>query len=192
MPLLILPEVFNPTLFGSSELLVRLLPEWVCSGASVLDMGTGSGASAIAAARLGARVVAVDISPHALRCTRINALLNGVEHLIDVREGDLFSPLNGEQFDLVLFNPPYFHGEPSEPWEIAWRSTHTLDRFARGLPSVLLPGGRALLAVSTETHSLADVLAHHAVHSRVVAHRSFGSEHLMVQEWTFPQAESAP
>src|SRR5919202_290874 len=83
------PDVFNPKLLRSGEFLVsqlHLLP----GGARVLDLGSGSGACGIAAARLGCSVVAVDINPSAVRCTRINALLNNL--CIDVRQGDLFGP----------------------------------------------------------------------------------------------------
>ena len=78
---------------------------------AVLDMGTGSGIAAIAAARRGARVVAVDISTEAVRCARINVLLNRVDDRVEIRCGDLFEPVQGERFDLVLFNPPFYAGQ---------------------------------------------------------------------------------
>ncbi len=58
------------------------------------------------------RVVAVDINPAAVRCAQINALLNQLEQRIEVRRGDLFAPVAGERFDLVLFNPPFLRGAP--------------------------------------------------------------------------------
>jgi methylase of polypeptide subunit release factors len=94
-PMMVLPEVFNPTLFFSSELLANVLADVVRPGYAVLDMGTGSGIQAITAACLGARVVAVDVLPAAVRCTRINALLNSVETQIDARQGTLFAPVTG-------------------------------------------------------------------------------------------------
>jgi len=102
------------------------------------------------AARRGFRAVAVDVNPEAVRCARINALLHHLEERIDVRQGDLFSPVAGEHFDLVLFNPPFFRGEPAGDLDRAWRGTDVLERFAAGLPAALAPGGTALLCLSTD------------------------------------------
>lgn len=73
----------------------------------VVDIGCGSGAGAIltALARPQAEVLAVDINPQALRLTRINAALAGVDNL-RTEHSDLLSNAQGE-FDLVLANPPY-------------------------------------------------------------------------------------
>ncbi len=184
MPILVLPDVFNPSLFWTSEALIRRLDSSsVRPGMAVLDMGTGSGVGAIAAARLGARVVAIDINPEAVRCARINALLNGVEERVDVRCGDLLAPVSGERFDLVLFNPPFYAGSPREPWEYAWRSDNALDRFARDLGDVLSRGGRALVVVSSATAGVEEAITRHGVQSQVVWKRDLIHERLMVLEW---------
>lgn len=150
-PIVVLPQVFNPALFRTGEFLASLLDRsLVRDGTSVLDMGTGSGAVAVAAARLGARVLAVDINPHAVRCARINALLNGIEDRLEARRGDLFAAVGERRFDLVLFNPPYFRGVPRNELDRAWRATDTVERFAAGLPSHLAPGGCALVLLSTD------------------------------------------
>jgi methylase of polypeptide subunit release factors len=94
-PLVVLPGVFNPKLFQTGEFLAETLSErWVPPGSTVLDMGTGSGVGAVFAARWARRVVAVDISPTAVRCARINVLLHGLEDRVEVRAGDLFEPLH--------------------------------------------------------------------------------------------------
>ena len=150
-PVVVLPHVFNPKLFRTGEWLAESLDEsLVRPGASVLDLGTGSGVAAVAAARLGARVVAVDINPHAVRCTRINALLNLVDGRVDVRLGNLFAPVAGQRFDLVLFNPPYFRGTPHSLLDAAWRSDDAAERFAAGVADHLAPGGRAIVLLSTD------------------------------------------
>ncbi len=151
LPIVVLPRVFNPKLFRTGEVLVETLDARpVAPDSRVLDMGTGSGVGAVAAARLGATVVAVDINPHAVRCARINALLNHVEGRVEVRQGNLFAPVAGERFDLVLFNPPFFRGTPRHILDAAWRSEDVPERFAAGLPGHLTPGGRALLLLSTD------------------------------------------
>ena len=73
---------------------------------AALDLGTGSGIQALAAADHARRVVATDINPRALALAWVNARLNGVPPL-DCREGDLFAPVRGERFGLIVANPPY-------------------------------------------------------------------------------------
>ena len=73
-------------------------------GGTLLDVGTGSGILAIAAARLGADdVVAVDIDPDAVRVAKENVAHNGLEKAIDVRKGDLLQGLS-QQFDFAVAN----------------------------------------------------------------------------------------
>lgn len=149
--LVVLPDVFNPKLFRTGEFLARVLgPENIRPGARVLDLGTGSGVGAVFAAQWAARVVAVDINPAAVRCARINALLHGCEDRIEVRQGDLFAPVAGEAFDVVLFNPPYYRGNPQSALDRAFRAEGLVERFAAGLEAVLAPGGAALLVVSSD------------------------------------------
>lgn len=153
LPLVVLPEVLNPVAFRSGALLAEALaalPRPARPGAPprALDMGTGSGIGALALARAGFSVVGVDVNPEAVRCARINALLNRLEARVDVREGDLFAPLGDERFDVVAFNPPFFDGTPSDLHDAAWRGAGVLERFASGLPRHLSAGGFALVLLS--------------------------------------------
>lgn len=72
---------------------------------SALDLGTGCGIQALYLATHADRVVATDLSARACAITAFNAALNGVD--IDVREGSLFDPVEGETFDLIVSNPPF-------------------------------------------------------------------------------------
>src|ERR1700754_3325152 len=75
-------------------------------GRHVVDIGTGSGALAVAAARAGAAsVTAVDLSLRSVLATRINSKLHKVS--VTVHHGDLFTPVAGRRFGLVVANPPY-------------------------------------------------------------------------------------
>lgn len=151
LPFVVLPGVLNPALFRSSGVVLEALDGGaVPAGATVLDLGTGSGVLAVAAARSARSVVAVDINPAAVRCARINALLNGVEDRVEVREGDLFAPVAGERFDVVLCNPPFLRGTPRTPFEGALYSTDFARRFSAALPVHLTEGGFALVVLSTE------------------------------------------
>ncbi|BCS31749.1 hypothetical protein TBR22_A09530 [Luteitalea sp. TBR-22] len=151
--LVVLPTVFNAAVFGSSDVLVRALRAHArVSGGPrgrLLDMGTGTGIGAVAAAQLGYEVVAVDVNPDAVRCARINALQHRVEDRVRAVEGDLFAPLDGERFDVVLFNPPFFDGAPRSTLDRAWRSVDVPERFGAGLPGALAPGGVGLVIVSS-------------------------------------------
>jgi ribosomal protein L11 methyltransferase len=84
-----------------------LLQNAPVTGASVLDVGTGSGVLAIAASKLGAAsVVAIDFDPDAIVSARECAELNGLTDAIDIRQVDLEREPNvtGEPFNLILAN----------------------------------------------------------------------------------------
>jgi len=150
VPVLVTPSVFNPKRLRTGEFFASCLDgALIGPNAEVLDMGTGSGICALFAARHARRTVAVDINAAAVRCASINALLNRLEDRIEVRHGDLFQPVAGQRFDLILFNPPFLHGEPRNDRERAWRSNGVAERFADGLDRHLKPGGAALLLLST-------------------------------------------
>jgi release factor glutamine methyltransferase len=109
LPLAVNPAVLIPR--PETELLVEraleLRPE------SVLDLGTGSGAVALALKRHlpSARVVAVERSAAALAVAQRNAVKLGLE--VEFRHGLWFAPVAGERFDLVVSNPPYVaEGDP--------------------------------------------------------------------------------
>ena len=148
-PLLVTPSVFNPRLMRTGEFFARQLrPPLLRADAEVLDMGTGSGVCAVHAAAHVRRVVAVDINPAAVRCTLINALINGLDNRIEVLHGDLFEPLEGRRFDVILFNPPFLQGVPRDDADRAWRSIDVAERFAAELRRHLRPAGYALLLLS--------------------------------------------
>jgi release factor glutamine methyltransferase len=183
IPIMVLPGVFDGIRLRSGAFLARTLAALpIPTDARVLDMGTGSGIGAIFAARRAAYVVATDINPEAVRCAQVNALALGLDHKIETRAGDLFEPVRGEQFDVILFNPPFYHGLPRDMADYAWRSPDVFDRFLRELPMYLRPGGFALVVLSTDG-DIADVLwsaAHLTV--RPVRRRDLINEILTVYE----------
>lgn len=126
----------------------------------VLDLCTGSGFVAIAAAEMGcASITAFDICPHAVRCSRGNAAVAGVE--VDVREGSWIGALSCEPFELVVSNPPYVPTPPDDDTETispsagpawAWNAGPdgrlVLDPLCASASNLLCSGGSLLLVHS--------------------------------------------
>ena len=128
-------------------------------GGRVLDLCTGSGALAAAIKKLcpGAEVVASDISEAALSLAKENAAALNAD--IRFMQGDLFSPVAGEKFDVIVSNPPYIpeglrgclQAEVErEPALALFAGDDGLDfyrRIAREAPAHLLPGGRLCIEI---------------------------------------------
>ncbi len=150
-------------------LLLEVVESLDLRGRDVLDMGTGSGEIALACARKGARVVAVDIDPEAVEHTRRRARDEGLE--IDVRLSDLFEKVP-ERFDYIFFNAPYLPVDDSPEWG----GLHVIPRFLEEVCYHLKPGGRAYIVYS----SLFPVRA------RVVRKRRFFFEEIYVGEIECP------
>ncbi|MBV8942912.1 MAG: methyltransferase [Solirubrobacterales bacterium] len=134
----------------------RLREEPRRDGASVLDLCSGSGLLAVVAALGGAsRVVAIDVSRQAVMATRINAALNGVR--VHAMRGDLFAPVAGERFDVIVSNPPYLPGPvehlpragAARAWEGGVRGRVFIDRICDEAGEHLRPGGALLLLHSS-------------------------------------------
>lgn len=188
VPLVVLPDVFNPVLMRTGVFLARNLPspipvaDHTAVEPRALDVGTGSGIAAIFAARRGYRVIGVDLNPEAVRCARINVLLNNLEGRVEIRAGDLFKAVVNDRFDLVLFNPPFYRGTPIDRLDQAWRATDVIERFAQGLGRALTPAGQARIVLSTdgEWRAMLEALAGAGLTTRAVASRDFGNEILTV------------
>jgi release factor glutamine methyltransferase len=125
----------------------------------VLDVGTGSGAIALAIAdeHPGARVTALDASEEALAVARGNARRTGLE--IELVRGDLFEGLPAGPWDLVVSNPPYVRADEVEglnpevkDWEprSALVGEGTTEAVARDALRVLRPGGAVVLETAAD------------------------------------------
>jgi len=94
---------FGTGLHPTTQLVLSALQQRVRPGIRVLDLGTGSGILALAAAKLGATVTATDISEVAVEVARENVEINGLGGHIDVVHGSI-SVVQGQTYDLVLAN----------------------------------------------------------------------------------------
>lgn len=145
------PAVLIPR--PETELLVELALERTFG--SFADLGTGSGAIAIAVKkhRPAARVVAVDASEAALAVARRNAERHGA--LLELRKGSWLAPLARDSFELIVANPPYVAAGDPHLAELAFEPRAALVGGADGLdaireivgaaPAHLVPGGWLLL-----------------------------------------------
>lgn len=148
----VLPSVFSPVGTYSTELVARNLS--AKEGEEVLDVGCGSGVLAVLAAKRGAVVVAVDASEEAVLCTQVNAALHGVSQRVEAIVGDLYEPVAGRRFDLIISNPPYLPLEPRDELDKLWccgNDLGLLRRLIAGIPEHLKSGGRALFTFSSLT-----------------------------------------
>jgi release factor glutamine methyltransferase len=149
----VFPGVFRPR----SD--TWLLAETACReplepGARVLELCAGPALAGVAVARAhAARLTSVDVSRRAAVNAVVNARLNRVR--IRARRGDLFAPLAGERFDLILANPPYVPGPDHSPrgkeraWEGGADGRAVLDRICAAAPAHLTERG-VLLVVHSE------------------------------------------
>jgi release factor glutamine methyltransferase len=126
----------------------------------IADVGTGSGAIAVALAHAlpQARITALDISATALAVAQENAKNHGVSDRIRFFESDLLAAVTGEQFDMMVSNPPYVADdeelEPQvrdyEPAPALFAGPEGLDIYRRLIPQAqdaLRPGGWLLLEI---------------------------------------------
>jgi release factor glutamine methyltransferase len=141
----------------------------------IVDVGTGSGAIAIALAHHlpNAAITATDISSAALTTARQNAELNGVSDRIRFLEGDLLGPVTDEQFDIIVSNPPYVpladrgplavEVRDHEPALALFAGDDGLDIYRRLIPAAfaaLVPGGLVVLEIGCgQSAAIASLLA---------------------------------
>ncbi len=150
------PGVYAPQ-EDTGMLAAALRRETLRPGAEVLDVGTGSGALAVAAARHGAgRVTAVDAALAAVLTTRLNAWFAGHRGQVRAYRGDLLRPVAGHRFDLIMANPPYVpcaapvppRGGRARAWDAGPDGRAVLDRLCAQAPTLLAPDGVLLLVHS--------------------------------------------
>ena len=174
-----LPGTYAPQ--HDTDLLISALrASGLARGCRVLDICTGTGAVAIAAADMGAAsVTAVDLSHRAVMSARVNSLLQRAG--MDIRRGDLFAPIAGERFELVVCNPPYVPAARQRlprhtrgrSWDAGRDGRALVDRVCEGVADVLLPGGTVLLthSVVIDVGRTVELLSRQGFETRIVASR---------------------
>lgn len=148
----------------------------------IVDVGTGSGAIAVALARglPSSIVTAIDLSPAALEVAKNNAARNDVAPRIRFLEGDLLAPAAAAQFDMVVSNPPYVpeadraalavEVRDYEPSQALFAGLDGLDVYRRLIPaawSALVPGGSIVLEIGYGQRESLQALLQAAGFSRI-------------------------
>jgi release factor glutamine methyltransferase len=122
----------------------------------VLEIGTGTGLIAVTAAQKSKKVTATDINEDAVKCALKNTITNRTYN-IELKQGNLFEPVKGEKFDLILFNTPYLPTEEDEKlddelnaaFDGGLEGRETIDKFLDEVKDHLNEGGRVQLVQSS-------------------------------------------
>jgi release factor glutamine methyltransferase len=189
MHLSVHPTVFHPRYFISSERFANFIAQLDLRGKRVVDVGTGTGILAIAAAHAGSEIViATDINPNAALSVRDNALRNGAGPRVTAVCMDLLSgfvPL--PTFDVIISNPPKHAKEPRDLADRGWHAGPNHRDVAALFTEAyerLRPGGRLYVMFSSDSElDLIDTLIERAgFRSRVVKQYSIFIESFVLYE----------
>ncbi len=163
-----------------------------------LDIGTGSGCIAVTLLleRPLMRMTATDINPRALEVALENARIHGVEDRLDILEGDLFTPVRGREFDLIVSNPPYI---PSRMWddlpeevrregELALlggeKGWEFYERMADRVKDHLKEGGLLALEIGHDQGEVVKTLLTEGGFKEVMIYRDYSGQDRVVMAWS--------
>jgi release factor glutamine methyltransferase len=166
LPLKVTPAVLIPRP-DTETVVVEFLSRWKGrDGVRCVDIGTGSGAIALACTsqHKSARFLALDISPEALAIARENAEKLGLADRVEFRQGDLLEPVAGDgPFHAILSNPPYIPSrviptlepgvrdhEPHQALDGGEDGLCVVARLIEQAAPLLVPGGDLILEIGTE------------------------------------------
>jgi release factor glutamine methyltransferase len=187
--LVVLPTVFHPRIFLTSEFFAGFVSTLDLTGKRVADVGTGTGILALAAARAGAlSVVALDINPAAVETVRQNARTNNLGDRVTALHSNLLAALPPEPaFDVIISSPPSFPGEPRDVADRAWHAGPDYRDIANLFEEArvrLAPGGMmyVLLSSDSDLARLGGLIAAAGFRVRRVAERSILIEAFIIYE----------
>ena len=183
------PTVFHPRYFISSECFAEFIGGLDLRGKRVIDIGTGSGILALAAARAGAEsVLATDINPNAALTAAENARANGLGDRVTAVCSNLLAAFSPRPlFDVILSSPPKHAGEPRDLADRGWHAGPKYRDIAAMFDQArerLKPGGRLYVMVSSDSDlNLFAMLIERAGFCARLAHeRSIFIESLIIYE----------
>jgi SAM-dependent methyltransferase len=146
-----LPEdIVYPAVFENTREFLERIPRTACD--AMLEIGTGTGVAAIIGSQFAKQVWATDISSRAVRFAEFNRRLAGLDN-VTVVDGDMYAPVEGLTFDLIVTHPPYV---PARKPKFVFRDggedgEQIFRRVVEGAPRFLRPGGRLVsLLIGTD------------------------------------------
>ena len=161
------PDVLVPR-SPIAELCLAAFSPWIDPARvrRVLDIGTGSGCIAIAAARAlpRARVDATDVSPRAIAVARDNVRRHRLQSRVQIRRADVYEGLGGRRYDIVVSNPPYVsaaemrrlprehRAEPEKGLRAARGGLAIVERIIAGAAGHLTPEGILVVEVGNSAN----------------------------------------
>ncbi|MEZ5891357.1 MAG: methyltransferase [Xanthobacteraceae bacterium] len=184
------PTVFHPRYFISSECFAEFIDGLDLKGKCVIDVGTGSGILALAAARAGADcVVAADINPNAALTAADNARANGFPTVKAVCSNLLSAFAPQPLFDVVLSSPPKHAGEPRDLADRGWHAGPAYRDIAALFEQAqerLKPGGRIYVMVSSDSDLdlFGRLIDEAGLRARLALERSIFIESFIIYELT--------
>ncbi|NNF01044.1 MAG: methyltransferase [Bacteroidia bacterium] len=151
----LLPSVFHPSYYLSTDILLDYTLSIDLEGKNVLELGCGSAfISLFLAKNTGAKCSASDLNFAAIKGLSENIKTNKVD--IEFFHSDLFEDIPRNDFDIILINPPYFEQDPKHDDEIAFYAGKDLQYFAKlfdQLRSRLTADAFALMILSENVNS---------------------------------------
>ncbi len=188
------PTVFHPRYFLSSEYFADFISRLDLRGRHVIDVGTGSGILALAAARAGAEyVVAADINPNAALTAAENARANGFADHVRAFCSNLLSAVAPRPlFDIILSSPPKHAGEPRDLADRGWHAGPDYRDIAALFDQArerLKPGGRVYVMVSSDSNLdlLARLMDRAGFRAQIALERSIYIESFIIYELSVDQ-----
>ncbi len=124
---LVHPDVFPPHLTLSTKILLDFIVELELQYKTFLELGCGSGIISLLASKKGATVTSTDINETALEFLEKASFQNDLK--INIKKSNLFENIEGESFEFIVINPPYYPKKPKNVKEKAWFCGEDFEYF---------------------------------------------------------------